>query len=1731
MAKKITKKLVKSTNARTGKNIKTITVKNADGEPDTTAKILVQNKISYTPKVSVIIPVYNVEKYLRECLDSVVNQTLREIEIICVDDGSTDSSLDILKEYASKDNRITVIAQQNLHAGVARNAGLAVARGEYLSFLDSDDFFELNMLEKLVDNITAFNSDIALCKCSLYKEDTKEISEKELDFSLNLNLLPSDGYFIPKKLAGRLFSVCQGFPWDKLFRKSFIEKNGRKFQNLMNTNDAYFSFTSLAMAEKVSFMKDRLIFKRHKHGTSLSDGRNKHPDCFVYAIDAIEKDLKRYKIYDLYKNSFWEWALSLCLIQLKTLSDDAKKYLFGILHNKFNSEWECIDNSNIASGRSKGLRYIKANKEFPTINIAYSTNKKFLNLCLVSIASVLKNSTYENINVILLHTELTDEDIQKINELNTIRKFNLITYHVDNNQFKDYPLVWTTQETWYRCILPKEFTDMDKILYLDVDTVVRKSLLDLWSIDLGKNLIAAVEDVSNSLDNSEHLKLKQKFYFNAGVLLLNAKEWRKQKLFEKITNYVKTNEVFQADQGTLNVITDGAKVKLMPEYNYMNVWWRTNTSQYTGKYKEAYEKCDPTIVHYTGTKPNNAKCENIYKNDFYMYASLISNYEKLFPSDVVRQIDKYNPQATRKNNELIVSLTSYPARIGTINQTIESLLNQTKKADKIILWLAPEQFPNREQDLPKKLLDLCNQGLTIDWYHDIRSYKKLNPTLQKYPDAIIVTADDDNIYQSTWLEKLYNSYKKYPHNIHAHRVTKFYHDQYGWHIIAGGKEYYSDASYLNKVVGLGGVLYPPNCFYKDILNEDLIFRLAPTNDDQWYWLQAAMNGFAVRVVEMPEIDAHYIPGSQATGLTNINDHGQKLFWKDFNRLLKYYPQAKKLLLDESKKHPVTREFIVPYKKDLERWHENVLGKKLNLDNPQTFNEKMQWLKLYDSTPEKTLLADKYLVRDWVAKTIGEEYLIPLLGAYDSFDEIDFDKLPNQFVMKCNHGSGWNIVVKDKRKLDMTDTKSKLDRWMSDNYAFKCGLELHYRDIPPKIVIEKFMSEIGNALYDYRFFCFDGRVEQIWLDIGSGTPEHKRKIYDRNWNEQNIIVKWPRLETDVPKPKNLKKMISLAEKMSKGFAMVRVDFYDVNDKIYFGEMTFTSMSGTGVFEPASADLELGKLIKLPKLAYNIDTGEYYEPPKQSEKTQTKQISKMRCKPYSLLPYYLCANLFMRIARLPMLKFQKHTKSVLYSHSHRGKTDMLNKKFNKVMQSVNSVKNDITNQILQIKNQQNNLIKQINEISVNQQNAINAQIATLSQQIDKLKSETGVLSENIVGQISDLVSATDTTSKNLTQQIADIASETKNMSLLSSKEYSDVKSDVLANRQEIVKNTNDVIKALAANADETKANIVSALDTNKKDIINNNIEQNNVLYFNPTAIATLSELGMCDMTSAPNFEERFKKLISGLPAESAETVVKIIRKLQQIKGAKSKLDIFTTTEQEQLRKLRDLSKEILKVSDNLYAYKNYMLPINHFEASVFVYNHGISQLNSVDTFKDKDILDVGGFIGDSVLMLAPLTTGKVHIFEATNENYNHMLKTIELNGIKNAVPVHTAVGDKPGEIELRFNGSASSQNDIMVKNPKYVEKCPVITIDDYVREHNLNVGLIKVDIEGAEQSFLRGAYETIRTQKPTLLISIYHNVDDFLDIKPMIESWNLGYKFKIFKPTIESVIGETLLICEQ
>ena len=213
------------------------------------------------------------------------------------------------------------------------------------------------------------------------------------------------------------------------------------------------------------------------------------------------------------------------------------------------------------------------------------------------------------------------------------------------------------------------------------------------------------------------------------------------------------------------------------------------------------------------------------------------------------------------------------------------------------------------------------------------------------------------------------------------------------------------------------------------------------------------------------------------------------------------------------------------------------------------------------------------------KKIGSQYLIPLIGVYKRFEDIDFETLPKKFALKCNHGSGWNEIVFDKDNLNKDELKEKVDRWMTTNFAYKVGLELHYKYIKPRIVIEEFMENKGGSLWDYKFACFDGKVKFIWVDTDRYTA-HRRTLFDREWNVLPFMLEYPVDEILPEKPKQLQDMIVLAEKLAKGFSHVRVDFYLLNDgSIKFGEMTFTSGSGMDRFVPQYFDRVLGDLIKI------------------------------------------------------------------------------------------------------------------------------------------------------------------------------------------------------------------------------------------------------------------------------------------------------------------------------------------------------------------------------------------------------------------------------------------------------------------------------------------------------------------------------------------------------------------------
>ena len=263
-----------------------------------------------------------------------------------------------------------------------------------------------------------------------------------------------------------------------------------------------------------------------------------------------------------------------------------------------------------------------------------------------------------------------------------------------------------------------------------------------------------------------------------------------------------------------------------------------------------------------------------------------------------------------------------------------------------------------------------------------------------------------------------------------------------------------------------------------------------------------------------------------------------------------------------------------------------MGYWMDWNNPKTFNEKLQWLKLYNRKPEYTIMADKVKAKEWVAERIGAEYIIPTLGVWDDPDDIDFDKLPNQFVIKCSHNSGLGMYIcKDKSKMDVEVVKQGLREGLKENYYLH-GREWPYKNVPKRIIAEKYMAddsiENRGGLTDYKFYCFNGKAYKVMLCLDRNTGNTKFYSFDKQWNllrHNKMGIAAPK-DFTLPKPAKMDEMFNLAERLSQDIPLLRVDLYYVNGRIYFGELTFFPDSGLDANIIREIDELYGSMIKLP-----------------------------------------------------------------------------------------------------------------------------------------------------------------------------------------------------------------------------------------------------------------------------------------------------------------------------------------------------------------------------------------------------------------------------------------------------------------------------------------------------------------------------------------------------------------------
>ena len=256
---------------------------------------------------------------------------------------------------------------------------------------------------------------------------------------------------------------------------------------------------------------------------------------------------------------------------------------------------------------------------------------------------------------------------------------------------------------------------------------------------------------------------------------------------------------------------------------------------------------------------------------------------------------------------------------------------------------------------------------------------------------------------------------------------------------------------------------------------------------------------------------------------------------------------------------------------------------INFKNPQTFNEKIQWMKLYNRNPQYTKMVDKYEAKKYVAEKIGDEYIIPTLGVWDSPEEIDFDSLPNQFVLKWNHDSGSIVICKDKSTLDRKAALKKMQKGKKFS-GYWYGREWQYKDVKPRIIAEQYMEDdLTKELRDYKFFTFNGEAKVLYISTDRQNPNEETKFdfFDMQFNHLDLINGHPNALVSPEKPRNFDEMKRIAEKLSQGMPFLRVDLYEINGRVYFGELTLSHMSGFVPFEPSDWDQKFGEWIILPR----------------------------------------------------------------------------------------------------------------------------------------------------------------------------------------------------------------------------------------------------------------------------------------------------------------------------------------------------------------------------------------------------------------------------------------------------------------------------------------------------------------------------------------------------------------------
>ena len=557
------------------------------------------------PLVSVIIAAYNCDKYINQCIDSLLNQSFKNFEIIVVDDGSTDRTYSILNEYKTKNKNLYIYRQKNKYAGVARNNGLSRAKGEYVLFLDADDFFEPNMLMLAYQRAKSVDADMVVFKGREYNDVTKEF--KNCRFPLSPELFPNKAVISAGEFGEKLFQANSCIAWNKLISKKFIDKVGVKFSSTKSSNDTVFIYTLLSLAKRITLVNEILVNYRTGNPNSLQRSKAKSWECICIAFFQLKKKLIETGQYESQKRTFINKALQANLYYLSTIDDKTRAIMECSLNNKY---FKLLDINKYAEvpnfiyNKNFRKQYIEI-KQKKYIPIVYASDNNYAKYTSVSIQSILENSAQRNF--LIFYILIDDEFSERNKELltNQVEKYghNIVFVNMkDAYKEENLKIAHISHHTYYRLQLPKILGYLNKLIYIDGDTIVLGDIGDLFDFDIKDSYFGGVK--APAFDNKKHrnrLGIDTSKYINAGVLLVNNRLLIKdkvQKKFEELLN----NSYDCQDQDIINVAGFG-KITLLPiKYNLMTKYQNT-FSRFISEGKIDKSEFDeaikyPLIIHY-----------------------------------------------------------------------------------------------------------------------------------------------------------------------------------------------------------------------------------------------------------------------------------------------------------------------------------------------------------------------------------------------------------------------------------------------------------------------------------------------------------------------------------------------------------------------------------------------------------------------------------------------------------------------------------------------------------------------------------------------------------------------------------------------------------------------------------------------------------------------------------------------------------------------------------------------------------------------------------------------------------------------------------------------------------------------------------------------------------------------------------------------------------------------------